>query len=95
MASDARKARLAVLRSLNWPENYDELTEAEQDAERARADAEAWAYVEANTGWMPIAIQPNLASPLTGGALSETPLKKEVIDLNTPQGTPRGLFFED
>ena len=41
MASEARKARLAVLRSLNWPDNYDELTEAEQDAERTRVDTEA------------------------------------------------------
>ena len=42
------RARLATLRSLNWPDNYDELSSPEQTAVRAAQDQKFMDYLMAN-----------------------------------------------
>ena len=97
------RARLATLRSLNWPDNYDELSSPEQTAVRAALDKKFTEYLLAVNSAAHAASQQAVATHalINAGTTTnstDTPVKAtkpgteasaaNPIDLTTPEGSP-------
>ena len=94
------RARLATLRSLNWPDNYDELSSPEQKAVRAAQDQKMTEYCLANMSAANEEDAANYALINAGTTTNstDTPVKAtkpgteasaaNPIDLTTPDGSP-------
>ena len=54
------RARLTTLRSLNWPDNYDELLEDEKTAVQVAQDQANMDNMVTNSAYMPMPDGPNL-----------------------------------
>ena len=94
------RARLVMLRSLNWPDNYDELSSPEQKAVRAAQDQKMTEYCLANMSAAHEEDAANYAliNAETTTNSTDTPVKAtkpgteasaaNPIDLTTPDGSP-------
>ena len=94
------RARLATLRSLNWPDNYDELSSPEQTAVRAAQDQKFMDYLMANNAAANEEAAATLALINAGTTTNstDTPVRAtkpgteasaaNPIDLTTPEGSP-------
>ena len=103
VTSARTRARLVTLRSLNWPDNYDELSSPQQTAVRAALDKKFTEYLLAVNSAAHAASQQAVANYalINAGTTTnstDTPVKAtkpgteaslaNPIDLTTPEGSP-------